>query len=45
MDRELLATIEMALHRHSLDRKLRESEQRYHAVVDKAAEGIILIDC
>ncbi|WML68210.1 MAG: Protein-glutamate methylesterase/protein-glutamine glutaminase [Methanoregula sp. SKADARSKE-2] len=45
MDRELMATIEMALHRHCLDRKLRESEQRYHAVVDKAAEGMILIDC
>ena len=45
MDRELLATIEMAIHRHSLDRKLRESEQRYRVVVDKAAEGIIIIDC
>lgn len=45
MDRELLATIDMALHRHVLDRKLRESERRYHAVVDKAAEYIFMVDC
>ena len=45
MDRELLATIDMALHRHSLDRKLRESERRYHAVVDKATEYIFMVDC
>ncbi len=44
MDRELLATIDMALHRHALDRKLKESEQRYHAVIDKAAEGIVIFD-
>jgi PAS domain S-box-containing protein len=45
MDRELLATIDMALHRHALDRKLRESERRYHAVVDKAAEYIFMVEC
>ena len=44
MDRELLATIDMAFHRHALDRKLKESEERYHAVIDKAAEGIIIFD-
>ncbi|MDS4031287.1 MAG: diguanylate cyclase [Candidatus Contendobacter sp.] len=27
-DRELLATLEMALHRHTLDRRLKESEER-----------------
>ena len=45
MDRELLATIDMALHRHALDRKLRASEWRYHAVVDKAAEFIFMVEC
>jgi PAS domain S-box-containing protein len=45
MDRELLATIDMALHRHALDRKLRESERRYHAVVDRAAEYIFMVEC
>ena len=45
MDRELLATIDMALHRHVLDRRLRESERRYHAVVDKAAEYIFMVNC
>ncbi|HXX56013.1 MAG TPA: response regulator [Methanoregula sp.] len=44
MDRELLATIDMAIHRHALDRKLKESERRYHAVVDKAAEYIFMVN-
>ncbi|HUH79491.1 MAG TPA: response regulator [Methanoregula sp.] len=44
MDRELLATIDMAIHRHALDRKLKESERRYHAVVDKAAEYIFIVN-
>jgi PAS domain S-box-containing protein len=43
-DRELRATIEIALYRHRTDRQLRESEQRYRAVVSQAAEIILLFD-
>jgi PAS domain S-box-containing protein len=43
-DRELRATIEIALYRHSIDRRLRESEVRYRAVVSQAVESIFLFD-
>ncbi len=43
-DKELRATIEMALYKHEMDRKLRESEERYHAVVSQAIEAIYLFD-
>ncbi len=43
-DRELRATIEVALYRHRLDRQLRESEERYRAVVSQAVEGITLFE-
>jgi PAS domain S-box-containing protein len=43
-DQELAATIEMALYRHSLDRKLRESEERFHAIWDKSFDGMRLTD-
>lgn len=44
MDRELLATIDMALHRHKIDVKLKEREHLYRAVVDNVSEIIILFD-
>jgi PAS domain S-box-containing protein len=43
-DRELRATIEIALYRHRTDRQLRESEERYRAVVSQAVESILLFD-
>jgi PAS domain S-box-containing protein len=42
-DRELLVSIEMALHRHRIDRQLRESMERYRAIVDNASESILLV--
>ena len=44
MDRELLATIDMALHRHRIDVKLKENENLYRAVTDNISEIIILFD-
>ncbi|MDZ7413620.1 MAG: PAS domain S-box protein, partial [candidate division KSB1 bacterium] len=43
-EREVLATVEMALHRHRLEQVLRESEQRFRAVVDSASEAVIIAD-
>jgi len=43
--RELHATIEMALYRNILDRKLRESEEQYRAVVTQAGDAIAIVDC
>jgi PAS domain S-box-containing protein len=42
-DRELLVSAGMALHRHAIDRQLRESMERYRAIVDNAAESILLV--
>ena len=42
-ERELVFTVDLALHRHAVDRQLRETMQRYQAIVDNAAEGILLV--
>jgi two-component sensor histidine kinase len=39
-ERELRTTIEIALYRHQVNRRLRESEQRYRAIVEQHAEAM-----
>ncbi|MCU0629809.1 MAG: PAS domain S-box protein [Methanoregulaceae archaeon] len=43
-NRELNATLRMAIYKHSLDRLLKESEARYRALFEQAAEAIVLFD-
>jgi len=43
-NRELMATIRMALYKHNLDRLLKESEARYRALFEQATEAIVLFD-
>jgi PAS domain S-box-containing protein len=43
-NRELNATIRMALYKYSLDRLLKESEARYRALFEQATEAIVLLD-
>jgi PAS domain S-box-containing protein len=43
-DRELRATVEVALYKHRMDRQLRESEERYRAVVSQSVEAITLFE-
>jgi PAS domain S-box-containing protein len=42
--RELNATIEMALYKHALDRKLKESEERYRSLFDRSLDCVYLTD-
>jgi len=43
-EREVKACIEVALHKKEIERQLRESEERYHSVVETAGEAIIIVD-
>ncbi len=43
-ERELTATIEMALYKHTLDRRVRLSEARYRTLIEQASDGIFLSD-
>ncbi|MCX6028489.1 MAG: PAS domain S-box protein, partial [Chloroflexi bacterium] len=39
-ERELAATLEMALYKHALDRRLRESEDRYRNLIEMSPDAI-----
>ena len=41
---DLHSTIEMALYKANVDKELRQSEERYRALFEQAADSIILID-
>ncbi|HLP16259.1 MAG TPA: PAS domain S-box protein [Bacteroidota bacterium] len=43
-ERELQATIEMALHNHAMAKAVRESEERYRAVIVNAMDAVFLFD-
>jgi PAS domain S-box-containing protein len=43
-ERNLHATLEMALQKHLFERRLRESEERYSAIVKQSADGVVLVD-
>jgi PAS domain S-box-containing protein len=41
---ELNATIEMALYRHALDRKLKESEEKFRNITQRISDLIVVLD-
>lgn len=43
-DRDLKTAIEIGLHKNEIERKLRDSEQRYKTTVNNINEGIIAVD-
>ncbi len=43
-ERELVATVEMAIFRHKMDQKLRRSEQLHRALIENTGEGIVFAD-
>ena len=43
-ERELVNNIEMALYKHGMERKFRESEHMFRSVVEQASDGIVLVD-
>lgn len=42
--RELCAAVDMALYKHEMDKRVRDSEERYRALFEHAAETIIIAD-
>ncbi len=43
-DRELFTVIEMALYKHSIESRLRQSEEKFHSTVLSISDGLIIID-
>lgn len=43
-DRELHSAVEVALYKHQMDSKLRESEERYRTLIEASPDPILLLD-
>jgi two-component system, cell cycle sensor histidine kinase and response regulator CckA len=43
-DRDLIVAVDVALHRHALEHRLRESESRYVATLSSIGDGVIATD-
>lgn len=43
-ERELISNIEMAVYKHRMEKKLRESENKFRSVIENASDGIALMD-
>jgi len=43
-ERELLATIRMALYRQQIEQQLKESEARFRSIIENAIDGFVLVD-
>jgi len=43
-ERELYTTIEMALYKHQVEKKLKESEEKFRAIFEHATDGMLVVD-
>ena len=43
-ERELISNIEMAIHKHSMEKKLRASENKFRGVIENSTDAIALAD-
>jgi PAS domain S-box-containing protein len=44
-ERELQSIIEMALYKHGIEKRLRDSEQRLSIILKSIADGVVAVDC
>jgi diguanylate cyclase (GGDEF)-like protein/PAS domain S-box-containing protein len=43
-ERELISNVKMALYKHEMEKKLRESENKFRSVIEHSSDGIVLAD-
>lgn len=43
-ERELISNIRMALYKHEMDKKLRESEEKFRRVIENSTDGILIVN-